>query len=86
MADRCFDIADILPSGVTLNIRSFKGGRDQLNPEATDETARVAAVRIHVERPIVRIRNYHILDGNCPLSIIPLRNQVFTVCSYLTNF
>ena len=44
MTDRGFDIADILPSGVTLNIPPFKGGRDQLNPEKTDETARIAAL------------------------------------------
>ena len=29
-ADRRFDIADILPSGPTLNIPPFKGGRNQL--------------------------------------------------------
>ena len=33
MADKGFDIADILPFGVTLNIPPFKEGRDQLNPE-----------------------------------------------------
>ena len=81
-----FDIADILPSGVTLNIPLFKGGRGQLNKKETDETARIAAVRKHVEYAIGRIKNYHILDGNCPLSMAPLMNQVFTVSSYLTNF
>ena len=86
MADRWFDIADILPSGVTLNIPPFKGARNQLNPKETDETARIAAVRIHVEHAIGRIKNCHILDGNCFLSMTPLMNQVFTVCSYLTNF
>ena len=45
MANRGFDIADILPSGVTLIIPTFKGRRDQLNLEETDETARIAAVR-----------------------------------------
>ena len=86
MADRGLDIADVLLSGVTLNIPPFKGEIDQLNPEKTDEIARIAVVRIYIERPIGRIRNYHILDGNCPLSMTPLMNQVFTVCSYLTNF
>ena len=86
MADRWFDIADILPSGVTLNIPPFKGARNQLNPKETDETARITAVRIHVEHAIGRIKNCHILDGNCFLSMTPLMNQVFTVCSYLTNF
>ena len=86
MTHRGFDIADILLSGVTVNIPPFKGGRDKLNPEETDETARITAVRIHVERAIGRIKNHHILDGNCYLSMAPLMNQVFTVCSYLTKF
>ena len=64
----------------------FKRGRDQLNPEETDETARTAAVRIHVERAIGQIKNNHILDGNCPLPMTPLMNLVLRVCNYLTNF
>ena len=77
MTDRGLDIADILPSVVTLNILPFKGGTDQLNPEETDETVRIDAVRIHVERAIGRIKNYYIMDGSCPLSMTPLMNQVF---------
>ena len=86
MADRGFDIADILPTNVTLNIPPFLGTRQQLTADETDETARIAAVRIHVERAIGRIKNYHILDGNCALSLTPVMDQIFTVCSYLTNF
>ena len=85
-ADRGVNIANILPFGVTLNIPTFKGGRGQLSPEETDEMARIAAVRTHVELAIGQIKNYHILHRNCPLSMTPLMNHVFTVCSYLTNF
>ena len=52
IADRGFDIADILPSQVTLNIPPFKGARDQLNPEVTEKTARLAGVKIHFKRGI----------------------------------
>lgn len=86
MADRGFDIQGILPAGVTLNIPPFKGRRDQLTPTETEETARIASVRIHVERAIGRIKNYHILDGVLPLTLYPISNQIFTVCCYLTNF
>ena len=86
MADRGFDIYDILPDGVTLNIPPFKGSRSQLSAVETEETARIAAVRIHVERAIGRVKNYHILDGTIPLSLKPVLNQVFTVCCYLTRF
>ena len=83
MADRGFDIDDMLPPKVALNIPPFKGQRDQLTAE---ETARIAAVRIHAERAIGRVKNYHILDGVMPLSLTPVANQIFTVCCYLTNF
>ena len=86
MADRSFDIADILPVGVTLNIPPIKGSCAQLTPKETEETANIAAVRIHVERAIGRIKNYHILDGCLPLSLSPLANQIFKVCCMLTNF
>eukprot|EP00795_Rhopilema_esculentum_P015925 gene15925-biopygen5309 len=54
MADRGFDVKDILPPGVTLNIPPFKGTRAQLTANETEETARIASVRIHVERAIGR--------------------------------
>ena len=47
----------------------FKEGRDQLNPEETHKKARIAAMRIHVEWAIGRIKNYHILARNCLLSM-----------------
>ena len=74
MINRGFKIADILPSGVTLNILWFKGGLYQLNPKETNEAARIAAVRIDVEHAIGWIKNYHILDWNCPLSMTLLMN------------
>ncbi|XP_065060453.1 uncharacterized protein LOC135687738 [Rhopilema esculentum] len=86
MADRGFDIAEILPPGVTLNIPPFKGTRDQLTPEEVEETAHIASVRIHVERAIGRVKTCHILDGVMPLTLSSISDQIFTVCCYLTNF
>lgn len=86
MADRGFDIKDILPPGVDLNLPPFKGTRDQLTAKEVEETAKIASVRIHVERAIGRIKNYHILDGILPVSLSHVADQIFTVCSYLTNF
>lgn len=86
MADRGFDIQSILPPGVHLNIPPFKGERAQLTAEEVEETVHIAAVRIHVERAIGRIKNYHILDGTLPLSLSHVSDQIFTVCAYLTNF
>eukprot|EP00794_Sanderia_malayensis_P013327 gene13326-biopygen10629 len=86
MADRGFDIQDILPPGVTLNIPPFKGTRAQLTAKETEETACIASVRIHVERAIGREKNYYILNGVLPLSLHSTANQIFTVCCLLTIF
>ncbi len=86
MADRSFDIQDILPPGVTLNIPSFKGTRAQLTAKETEETCCIASVRIHKELAIGTVKNYHILDGVLSLSLLSTTNQIFTICYLLTNF
>lgn len=86
MADRDFEIEDILPDGVTLNIPHFKGTAAQLSAQAVEDTKSIASVRIHVERAIGRIKTYHILDGVFPLSLSHVANQIFRVVSYLTYF
>ena len=86
MADRGFEITSILSPGVGLNIPPFKGSRAQLTAEEVTETIHIASVRIHVERAIGRIKNYHILDGTLPLTLAHIADHIFSVCSYLTNF
>ncbi|XP_070575355.1 uncharacterized protein [Ptychodera flava] len=86
MADRGFEIRDILPPGITLNIPPFKGDRAQLSSKEVSDTINIASVRIHVERAIGRIKNYHILNGVIPLSLKHIINELVIVCSYLTNF
>ena len=57
MVDRGFTIKKQLESlGVTLNIPSFLAGKDQLSQEEVTESQTIAAVRIHVERAIQRIK------------------------------
>lgn len=48
MADRGFQIDDILPNGVSLNLKSFMEYKlRQLTQEQVKETRRIASVRIH---------------------------------------
>ena len=57
MADRGFTIAEELRNiGVSLNIPSLLSGRNQLTEEEVTESQTIAAVRIHVERAIQRIK------------------------------
>ena len=85
MVDRGFDIKDIVPEGVIVNMPPFLAGRDQLTAAETEETVTIASVRIHVERAIGRIKTYHILDGSLPNTLSPYATQIATVCELLTN-
>ena len=87
MADRGFDILeDLAPRGVKLNIPPFLRGKTQLDERELLETRRIALLRIHVERCMERIKNFHIFDGVMPLSLIDVADQIFFVCAVLTNF
>ena len=61
MADKGFDIEDVLGDEVFLNIPPFMHGKECLSIEEETETRRIASVRIHVERAIGRIKNFRIL-------------------------
>ena len=86
MVDRGFDISDIVPNGVSVNMPPFLAGRDQMTAAETEQTMSIASVRIHVERAIGRIKTYHILDGTLPNTLSPYATQTFAVCGLLTNF
>ena len=85
MADRGFNIDDILPAGVTLNLPPRMNESGQLTESERTTTRRIASVRIHIERAIGRIKNYNILN-NIPNSMHSRINQNFFVCAVLTNF
>ncbi|XP_068757493.1 uncharacterized protein [Montipora capricornis] len=86
MPDSGFESQDLLvPKKVSLNIPPFMRCKDQLDPDEEDETRQIAAVRIHVERAIERIKNYNILKQIIPNSMAEDLNKILKVSSYLTN-
>ena len=85
MADRGFTIDDILPLGVSLNIPPFLGMSDQMSAEDVIATQEIASLRIHVERAINKVKNFHIFDGVIPLSYFGVVNQMWGVCTMLCN-
>ena len=60
-----------------LNIPAFMKGRSQLSEQETIDSRRIAAERIHVERAIMRVKSYRLL--NTKYSIKSLRNANKTV-------
>ena len=86
IADKGFDIEDDLPNSVSLNIPPFLRGKEYLTIKEETETRKIAAVRIHVEWAISRIKTLKILKSVFPISMGPEPNKIWVVCSYLTNF
>ena len=86
MADHGFTVRDLLAEkGITLNIPPFLDGK-QLTTEEIQRECQIASLRIHVERTITRIKNYAVLKGTFPNTMIRLVNQIVSVCAWLTNF
>ena len=87
MADKGFDIADLLMSKqVSLNLPPFLRGQTQFSAQEVLQTKNIAKVRIHVERAIRRIKEFHLFDSDISLSTLGSVNQLYTVACLLTNF
>ena len=87
MADKVFLIGDILGGkNVSLNIPPFLMQRDQFSKEEVEETQEIARLRIHVERAIRSVKEYHIFDCVLPISLVGSALQLWTVCGLLTLF
>lgn len=88
MADRGFNIQEMLASkGVKVNVPPFMNPTGQFEENELLETRRIATLRIHVERAMERIKNYHILDF-IPITLCTngLIDMIFFVCAMLSNF
>lgn len=76
--------SDLKKLGVKLYCPPFKT-KSQFSKEEVDLTRRIASARIHVERKMEQIKNFRILQGVLPLAINKVSNEIFFVCSALTN-
>ena len=87
MADKGFLIEDLLNKRqASLVIPPFLREKSRFTAEEVKQTNQIARLRIHVERAIRRIKEYHVFDGVLPLTMAASINQIWTVCAILTNF
>ncbi|XP_067030478.1 uncharacterized protein [Acropora muricata] len=87
MADKGFLIQDELASvGALLTIPAFLKGRKQFTKEEAEKNKKVACLRVHVERCMERIKNWHILDSKIPITLAPFASDIFIVIAAFTNF
>ena len=85
MADKGFTVEDLLPLGVHLNLPPFLGGSSQMPAESVVRTQEIASLRIHMERAINTLKNFHIWDGVIALNQLGLANQMWAICAFLCN-
>ncbi|XP_063077454.1 uncharacterized protein LOC134467525 [Engraulis encrasicolus] len=87
MADKGFLIKEMLSKlNVSLVTPPFLGPSGTFNADEVTETQTVARLRIHVERAIRRIKEFHIFDGVIPMTLVGSVNQMWAVSAMLTNF
>lgn len=85
MADRGFNIRDMVTKKrATLNIPPFAKGKS-FSTKACTKTRRIAALRIHVERAIQRLKCFQILRGVMPITLAAVADQTVFVCAALCN-
>ena len=86
LADRGFIIReDLIQRQATLEIPPPSKGIEQQKPEDVAKTKKIANARIHVERAIGRLKWFSILQETLPISLIPLIDDIITVCAALVN-
>ena len=87
MADKGFDIGNMLQEyNVELNIPPFLENQGQFSTQDVQKTKTIASLRIHVERAIRRVKEYHFFDSDVPLSTLGSVNQLYSIACLLTNF
>jgi hypothetical protein len=87
MADKGFNCQDELASvGATLVLPHMLKGIKQFSKEQTEHNKKVASLRIHVERVMERIKNWHIFDHRIPICSSALASDILIVVCALSNF
>ena len=86
MADCGFKIREeLMLVMATLCIPRSKAASMQMLPSEVRKTSNIANVRIYVEQAIGRMKVFHVLKHELPISLLPLANDIVRVCCALCN-
>lgn len=86
LTDRGFLIEEDLASRDTrLAIPSLTKGKKQLSMRQVEMSRRLARVRIHVEIMMERIKNFKILAGILPLSLVSQTDNIIMIAAAISN-
>ncbi|XP_064461833.1 uncharacterized protein LOC135371985 [Ornithodoros turicata] len=85
LVDRGFNYPCV-PQGIDIYSPPFQSRGEAQCREALLSTRRVPSARVHVERVIRRVKEFHILDKPFPINMVDIAEHIFHVCCYLSNF
>lgn len=87
MVDKVFGLNKVLDgTGISVNTPPFLQSYGQLTKEEVEQTHIIAKLRIHIERHIRRVKEYHLFDNIVPLSMTGTIHQLWTIANMLTLF
>ena len=85
MADKGFLVRDLLAFKKIQLISPAYCRGPRLSSNAVTHTRRVAALRSHVERSILKLKHFRILSGVIPLLLKMMLDRIVFVCAALSN-
>ena len=86
MTDRGFQIQDeLLHYYCTLVVPPGARMKSQMTENECKKTKETANLRIHIERAINRIKYFHILKGEMPISMVQHADDIVKSCAALCN-
>ena len=86
MADRGFKIRDLLAyHQCTLTIPPSTVSSSPMSESDVKKTSLIANLRIFVEKAIRRVKEYRILSQEMSMLLLPLADDIVTICSAFTN-
>jgi len=87
MADKGFTIGDLLPTvGCSVAMPAFLSNKGQFSKNELLDSKQVHNLRVHVERAIRRVKEFHYFDHVISLTVAGSINQIWTVTCLITNF
>lgn len=86
LADRGFTMnEEVLFKGAKLVVPSFTKGKSQLSAKEVEESRFMSRARIHVERVIGRLKDFKIIQGTMPLTIVKRVDDDDTTCDKIVR-
>ena len=80
MADKGFTIRDELAAvGGRLVLPRVLSGKRQFSQEEAEHNKQIASLRIHVERYMERLKNWHIFDRPIPFSLSDIASDIWVL-------